>query len=182
MGKDGEALGHCLVHIWRFYLQICVLLARLTKAKERLASPSSLLEYPRWEYALSSMGSSWISMNLHTYMHICMHIDIQHVNFVWILENQLLSYLTCTEALPANFQHYKKLLFTMICLCGCVHTCGHTLVCVCMWCIYTIYIYTHLKKDTYVFLSIPACLAQDNLNLVLQRNNWKNAQPIYSLN
>lgn len=112
------------------------------------------------------------STYIHAYTHTLMHIDIWHVNFVWILENQILSYLTCTEALPANFQHYKKPLFTMICVC----TCGH----VCMWCIYTIYIYTHLKKMHMYCLNISACLAQHNLNLVLQRNNWNTAQPIRS--
>ena len=76
------------------------------------------------------------------YKYACIHTILWHVNFVWSLEKQLLSYLKCIEALPANFQHYKNL--TMICLCECMHMCVPDCVYVCVRCIHTIYIYTYL--------------------------------------
>lgn len=87
-------------------------------------------------------GSLWI------YVHTFIHMDIWHVKFVWSSENQLLSYLKCTEALPANFQHYKTLLFTMICLCGCAHMCMHIHTCV----VYTHNLYIH----TFIYISVSS--------------------------
>lgn len=55
-GKQGVALGCFLPDILKVYLQICILMTRFTKPKERSACLASHLDNLKQEHALPSKG------------------------------------------------------------------------------------------------------------------------------